>query len=592
MNEDSSLLAQSLRESKLFRNISDEALSEMDPQPEIVQIRAGEVLIRRGDTGTDYFHLVSGRLRVFGELANGNLESLAEIYPGEGVGEMSLITGEPRSATVIARLDAEVIRVTQKALLKLIEQRPEMALELARLVTARLAGHQHLGRAPRKSQTIAIFELTEGLDSRALADDLQQALARFGTAQVLTAENTNDQKDLNFAIYAAGSLTSEWGRFCFLYADLILLTVDARSRKPEGLIELPFPPGTDRSLFGKIHLLMVHPTDWRRECETAPWIVRLNPEEYHHVRSGSSRDFARLARILTGRAVNLVLSGGGARAFAELGVLKAFREGGIHFDRAAGSSMGAYVASVYAYDGDIEERIAQTREGFKRFKPDKDFTLPMLSVLRGKRLEDLGVSLCGGWRIEDLPLRYFCLSSCLDDGEIVSHFDGSLMMALRSSCAFPVLGPPLLIGGKLLIDGGVLNNLPIDLMKKHFGGKVTAIDVSAFRRLEMDQRWERSCPSGFDIFWTKIKPFSKAPRAPSIIEILVRTMDLTCRAQTKRSRVYADWLIEPPAQDCALTDFARFDEMVELGYRHGMQLVEEITKHPELAEARGVKDLL
>ncbi len=254
--------------------------------------------------------------------------------------------------------------------------------------------------------------------------------------------------------------------------------------------------------------------------------------------------------------------------------------------------MGAFVAAAYAYDGDFEAMIGQMKEGLKRFKPDKDFTLPMLSLLRGQRLQDFGTSICGDWRIEDLPLRYFCLSSCLDDGEIVTHFDGPVMTALRASCAFPVLGPPLFIDGKLLIDGGVLNNLPVDVMKKHFSGPVTAIDISAFAPLKMDARWDRACPSGFDIFWSKVKPFTESAHSPNILEILVRTLDLTCRAQIQRSRLHADWLIEPPVRDCGLTDFGRFDEMVAIGYEHGSRLLDELRANEQLAKERGVSDLM
>ncbi len=147
-----SLSAQYLKQSKIFQNVSEQILDEMDPPPEICSIKAGEILIHQGDTGTDYFHLVNGRLRVFSSLPNGKLKPLSEIYPGEGVGEMSLITGEPRSATVIARLDSQVLRVTQTALLKLIERKPEMALEIARLVTSRLAGQQR--QPATKNQTL------------------------------------------------------------------------------------------------------------------------------------------------------------------------------------------------------------------------------------------------------------------------------------------------------------------------------------------------------------------------------------------------------------------------------------------------------
>ena len=292
-------MARYLRQSQLFQTVSDEILDEMYPRPELLSIKAGEILIRQGDSGTDYYHLVSGRLRVFSELANGKLKPLSEIYPGEGVGEMSLITGEPRSATVIARLDSEVIRVKQTALLSLIERKPEMALQIARLVTTRLAGQQALSA---KNKTVAILSLTAGIDSDAMARSLAEQLSRFGSAEVLSgslSQNLREvEKRLNYAIYAAGPLDTDWARFCFLHADIVVLAVNAAEEAPSGLIDLPFPRGVDRSLFGKVHLLMVHPQEWRRACGTAAWIARLNPEEHHHVRAANSRDFARLARIL------------------------------------------------------------------------------------------------------------------------------------------------------------------------------------------------------------------------------------------------------------------------------------------------------
>jgi predicted acylesterase/phospholipase RssA/CRP-like cAMP-binding protein len=580
-----------LRDSPLFRTVSEADLAALDPPPEIVSLRAGSVLMRQGDTDTDYYHLVSGRLRVFVAGEQGQPAPVGHVNPGEGVGEMALLTGDPRSGTVIARLDSKLVRVRQQTLLRLIERYPSAALAIARTVIQRLS-HRPSANSHRR---IAIIPLREGVDCGELAEALAAAMGKFGGTRVIRsageAPETEGDALLQYEIYDAGQGPTEWSRFCLLHADLILLAVSARpcdSAETEVQVDLT---GLDRNLLGRIDLLIVHPDAWQRHFNTAAWISRIGPQEHHHLRASHRPDVERLARIIAGRAVNLVLGGGGARGFAQFGVLRALREAGIPIDRVGGSSMGAFVGAVWAYRGDFNSLVAAASESFRRRRPASEYTLPLLSALRGRRMQQVAIDVCADWRIEDLPIRFFCLSSDLNTSEIVPHNDGLVWTALRSSGAVPVIGPPLLIRGRILVDGGALDNLPIKAMQGMFSGPTIAVDVSTGHPMRMDPKWELTCPSGFEILWSKINPFGSRAEIPGIFEILYRTMNLSTQARLLQTRDQADWLIEPPVKDFGITDFKAFETLVEMGYRHTVELIEEMKRNPELAVSRGLEGL-
>ncbi|HXJ40771.1 MAG TPA: patatin-like phospholipase family protein, partial [Bryobacteraceae bacterium] len=272
---------------------------------------------------------------------------------------------------------------------------------------------------------------------------------------------------------------------------------------------------------------------------------------------------------------NVILSGGGARTFAQIGALRAFKEFGIPVDRIAGCSGGSAIGAMRALTEDFEGLALKLRDLFLRKRPAREFTLPVLSLLAGKKMTSIVFELFEGLHIEDLPTRYFCNSSDLGTGEIVEHFDGLVWHALRASGALPVTGPPLLKDNRLLVDGGVLNNLPVDIMRRHFTGRILAIDVSRHRPLKVHQHWDLRCPSGFEVLFSKLNPFGPKAELPGIIEILLRTTTLASDRLAQQNREQADFLLVPPVQKFGVTEFEAYEEIVEAGYRHTVSVLEK-----------------
>lgn len=587
-----------LSRSTLFAGITEQDLIAVRPAPEMILLPAGQTLMRQGDTGTDYYVLVKGRLSVLVKNGQGAIVARGRVVPGEGVGEMGLLMNEPRSATVAGTVDSELVRFSQESFLNLLETHPRTMMEVARLAMRRLK-EQYTDRRQQSFPAIAIVPLAEDFDSAGMARELALQLSSFGPSTSVEPgfagldfssapdieqgeKLTQLERENRFTVYSCRGGTDAWSRHCTQTADLVLLCANAAGEPEPGLKSVALLQSVRHDLLGRFDLVMVHGSDWNRSCRSQNWIVRIAPAEHHHIRAGNRKDVSRLARIVAGQAVNLVLSGGGARSFSQIGAVKALVKAGIPIDRAAGSSMGAYVSAIYCYDGDLDALALRTRNEILERRPARDLTLPILSLMTGRRLNAVAMSICPDWRIEDLPLRYFCLSADLGEALVVEHFDGILWQALRASCALPGFAPPLLTRGRLLADGGILNNLPIDVMHKHFSGSIIAVDVASYGTLQLSSKYELQCPSGFELLWDKIRPFGKREPIPNILEVLFRSATLSSELHGRQWREMADFIVTPPVEAFKVTDFHRFDELVETGYRHTMEKLEAAEKDPVL----------
>ena len=205
---------------------------------------------------------------------------------------------------------------------------------------------------------------------------------------------------------------------------------------------------------------------------------------HHHLRTGNIEDIKRLARFIAGSAVNIVLAGGGARGFAHIGVLKALREAGV-LDCVAGTSMGGIIAAGIAMEWDLEELTERVRNSFVTNRPLSDFATAYRTVSRceGDRFAAKAFRRC---QDRGFAEAVFLVSSDLTTGRDYVHRSGPLWRALRASVAVPGILPPVSEGGHLLVDGGVMNNLPVDIMAADVRGPIIAVDISGEIDLRAD----------------------------------------------------------------------------------------------------------
>jgi predicted acylesterase/phospholipase RssA len=310
-----------------------------------------------------------------------------------------------------------------------------------------------------------------------------------------------------------------------------------------------------------------------RDCElicvdtplTDAMLEAFAPREVQVIRGQTGWDnaIAGTARRLAGRSVGLVLSGGGARALAHLGVLDELQASGIRIDRLAGASMGAIVTGIAATGASLDEITALFENSMVESNPSNDYTLPAYSLIRGQKTRRLLESAFGDLRVEELPKRWYSVSCDLISRELVVHRTGRLVDAIYPSMALPGIFPPMPApGGRLLVDGGVMNNLPVEPMAQRGEGPIIAVDVSqragpilpsSRPRVERVARRVRQLLAG-----------SETP-LPPVRETILRTIALGSTDTVAAAMRHADIVIQPRVEGYGLLDWKNLPRVREAG---------------------------
>jgi NTE family protein len=287
----------------------------------------------------------------------------------------------------------------------------------------------------------------------------------------------------------------------------------------------------------------------------------------HHVHGPA--DIARVARLLTGRSVGLVLSGGGARGFAHIGVLRALREANIPVDSIGATSIGAIIGAGWAAGWDYEEMVERIRRTFVSSNPLSDYTLPIISLVAGRKVSRLLRQEFGETDIEDLRLPFYCVSANLTNGQLAVHRRGKVWLWLRASIAIPGVLPPVCTEKQAYVDGATLNNLPVDVMREGFRGPIIAVDAGGERGFSSELDMTELPP-----IW-KIRSLLRHMRpSANIMRILLRAGMLNSAATSIAQRELADLLLRPPLEGVDLLDWRAFDRAIDIGYRYAAQALE------------------
>lgn len=567
-------LYQQLHNFPLLAEVGDVALKKLLSDANWFGLPGGMLLDRDGENDHALFLVVTGSLGVFAKNEKGHRKLVAHIPAGETVGEMSLISGEAHSVELVALRDSELLRVSPQAFENLIGRHPRVMLNLMRVLVRRLQNTTHADEAIGRPKTFAIIPLQEGLQDEPLPHRLAAALRGMGSRaavlDVREAEHTAEwfnqfEIDHDIVIYCGDAPDSPWTHQCLRQADRILLL--ARADRPLPLRPLDMPAFKERAS-GLPQLLLFHKSG---QSEGLPEHFAIRSglfESHHHLRAGRHGDVERIARFISGRAIGIVLAGGGARGFAHIGILKALLEARVPFDNLGGTSMGAIIAAGMASEWTIEELTERMRAAFVTTNPLDDYTLPLIALVRGKKVSTLLRRYFDETRVEELPKPFFCVSSDLTSGRIHVHRSGPLWRALRASVALPGILPPVTHHGHLLVDGGVMNNLPVDVMKEQSAGPIIASDVTGEldMRVGDDRYGERPI---WSLLWQRMRG------SPSIVSILMRSGTVGSEAQRRVVREQADYLFEPPLIGVGLRDWKSFDRAIAEGYQHAAEIIEK-----------------
>ncbi|XP_032933465.1 patatin-like phospholipase domain-containing protein 7 isoform X1 [Catharus ustulatus] len=600
-----------------------------------MEVEAGRAVYRQGDKSDCTYIVLNGRLRSVLRKDDGKKHLTGEYGRGDLIGVVEALTHQPRATTVHAVRDSELAKLPEGALISIKRKFPQVVTRLIHLLGEKILGSLQQGGHPlglhsssskwdagnpaSNLSTVAIMPVSEEVPLTAFTLELKHALSAVGPALLLTSDNIKQrlgsaaldsiheyrltswlgqQEDIHrIVLYQADSTLTPWTQRCIRQADCILIVGLGDQEPTVGELERMLENTAVRA---QKQLILLHKEDGPLPSRTVEWLnMRSWCSAHLHIhcprRVFSKRslpklvemyervfqkapdrhsDFSRLARVLTGNAIALVLGGGGARGCSQVGIIRALIEAGIPVDMIGGTSIGAFMSALYAEERSYNQMRIKARQWAmvmnSVFKTILDLTYPITSMFSGAAFNNSINNIFKDKQIEDLWIPYFTITTDITASAMRVHRDGSLWRYVRASMSLSGYMPPLCDpkDGHLLMDGGYINNLPADVARSMGAKVVIAIDVGS--RDETDLTNYGDCLSGWWLLWKRWNPLAEKVKVLNMAEIQTRLAYVCCVRQLEmvKNSDYCEY-IRPPIDRYGTLDFGKFDEICEVGYQHG-----------------------
>jgi NTE family protein len=569
------MLQQSLGivEASLIRRIADTV--------EIREVPKGAMVIDPDLPAEEMAILLDGRLIVRNGLQGAEPNQLiARIFPGETIGETGLLQRDHRrNAAVLAQRASRLAVIRLDVFESILIKHPEVLINLIRTIIDRQNAMKDVTASAKKhlqQNTIAILQDSDAdlkpllksidaLDSTRLIDG-PEIVRHFHSREMLQLSDASPLEALMDAwIHHEEILSGQ----LFLVADR---SGPGWTRFAQNISDSRYVfsrYGSDKPL-GKGRFRVIH----HREGNSAgsaslPPIVDVQ----------NTASVERTARLLTGRGIGLVLSGGGARGFAHIGVLRALEKAGIKLDSLGGTSMGALVAAAYAIYGDIDS-VEEITARFSRRRKILDWTIPVSSLTSSHKVGRVLRAILGDWRFEDLEFPLFVVASDLAHFKEVVFTRGPLYDAVRASGSIPGIFYPVIREGMTLVDGGVLNNLPIDIMRRRIGGgSVIASDVGLINR-HIPRSYRAGEKDGMSGLLQLLgRHFSRPgePRPPALADLFMQTFEVNTGRRIQERGIRPDHNLSIDVSAYDPMDFNAYRSLIREGYEQASRQLEALT---------------
>ncbi|MCP3850256.1 MAG: cyclic nucleotide-binding domain-containing protein [Gammaproteobacteria bacterium] len=583
-----------LRLSKLFIGLNDDIvralINELDTRP----IPANQQIIKQNEISQELLIVIHGRLQKRRIHDTDAPTIISVVGRGEAIGEKNVI-GEYNSSTeILAIRDSLVASLKRSSFEQLLLRYPlEINQTLVKSIIRQsddMAYHK-----AHSAETFAIIPLSDNFTLSELSHILAEQLNGYGVTSVIDSKRVNDsfhdksvaqstfadsQNDLllqwlsaqenahRHVIYNIDTTLTNWTRRCLRQTDHLLFIAKATDDSAISDFEQSIIDEISDKCAKKT-LILIHSNDIKVPSNSSQWLEQRSVDMHHHVRVGNSSDFGRVARFLTGNAVGLVLGGGGARGFAHIGVIRALQELNIPIDLVGGNSMGAVIAAECAMQWDYNKMISNTK---KLCIEGDEFTLPIVSLYSGRKITQSLKNLFSDVSIEDLWHRFYSVSCNISRATIMTHKNGSLFSAVLNSNTPPGLFPPQVSQGDLLVDGALLNNVPVDVMRNYNeDGIIIAVDVNTREDL-LDNSENNGGMSGWKLLLNKLNPMVETIHYPNMIEILTRASMIGGLANRKKMmNGIADLYLQPPLNHFSLGAYKQGEKIAQAGYDYAIK---------------------
>jgi predicted acylesterase/phospholipase RssA/CRP-like cAMP-binding protein len=594
-----------LRRSKLCAGLGNDEIALIAACVKPVQYRSGQLICRYSEPGDSMFIVAQGRIKCSLEQETDSYRLLEYVGRGEYFGELAMLTDGRYAATALAVTDATLLRLEQSDFHRLMIAVPGFAANLSRALGFRLHGQAQTKRRRHRPQTVALVRCT--LRTQWLADLLARALTERGNRLTLisdrqdypgpngpyTAECIDDQVTRS---EHPGWLRQRLGQLSE-HQDRILLDVaqtDLETRLPAMLAQCeeiwwlaePRYAQAARKTLTTMLLAFPHLADRTRVIWVLEHERQLGPPSWSdlgidrldfkvvlpdNLQSGSRNQrhgLNRLVRHLQGTRIGLALGGGGARGYAHLGVLRAMDRAGIDFDVLSGTSSGALMGLSYAGGWDPREALleftkALTPHWLLRKMPGGHHWY-LYIMFRSGAWDRMLRPYIGDTGLDQLQVPMCTVAADLVSAQPIVRDQGDAVSSVLESINFPPIARPILRDGMALIDGGILNNLPADILPSRGADLIVGVNVTA----KLHKRFAGMSPG---------ESGNGTPRRPRLVETLWRVTEVQdYGVSTLRTSGLIDVMIAPDTSTFEFVDFSQGIPLAEAGEAAAEEVIPQL----------------
>lgn len=587
----------------LFGILDDDFLENLISQKvQFVELSGNEVLFEQGSEGDKIFILLSGRVQIITRDKSGATHIHSEIKQGEMIGELAVISGKKHTSAAVAMRDSILAYISRETYFDIAKNFPHHTLYLTNNIIKKLTENQQSNKALRERWNIALIPASPSVKIADFAHIIQPYLQKHGRVLHLNARLINEylgyehiaqvgkdnsdfyhklnfwidryEAQYNFIVYEADNTFSEWTKRCIRQADEIIFITDSRDTSDLSNLERQILE-SHPNLNCLQTLVISHPTSVLEPRNTRNWLEnRPYCGRHQHIRLENQSDCERLARYMCGQTVAWVLSGGAARGIAHIGVVKALREANIPVDIIGGTSFGSMIASGVALGWTDDEMAKNAHMAFHK-SPTSDINLlPLLSIVKGKKIEKMLQACFGDNHIEDAWLNNYCIASNISKARMHFFKKGLMRQAIRASIALPGVLPPVLFEGDFLIDGGIFDNLPIEpMIEQYHAKKIIAVEVGYMQKPAFSHE---TLPTNSQLLRDSFRSAEKRKyNIPNFLSNIVESVTLCSDYKTAQFTDKVDLLLRPDLTKYGAADWKKYKNMIEDGYNYASKILEK-----------------
>lgn len=592
-------LVKFLKARKLFASLDEKKLQKIVLKFSKIELLQGKILFKQNDPSDSVYILISGKLSALLHTDENRPQIVGTIEVGETVGELGVLAKEPRTLTIKAAQDSELLKISNKDFLALCYRYPAILFETihpliirSQTIIQKLTlknAIKYLTFIPANEQTMPEYfvkKLTEHAkrySSLIIFSDFDPELKKLSASELREQikEIKHHKKASQKMVFFLKNTTSPLAKIGLHSTDLLYIIGESTQEPMLDPAILDFI-NHHSHLKTNPELILLHPPQTKAPVHTQYWLQLTSFNMHYHMLIDKNAHYHRLLRFIRGKAVGVVLGGGGTRGFAHIGAMKALREQRIPIDFIGGTSVGALIAAAYALNESIDAtydlftKIVQTSTGSTSWR---SLTWPVISIFNAKRFTEAQMAAFQTIQAEDLWLPFFCISSNLATSTEEVHRSGLLWELTRASTSIPGIVPPMVLNYELHLDGGLFNNLPVDVMRKYLGkrGKIIAIELN--NAIPAYHKYHFPPILTFkQIILNKLGLTHESYKFPRFIDTFLRGLLVGSSSKTKLNGLQANVLVKINLNKFRLlnTNLKQGSKMFEMGYLETMLRIQQL----------------